>query len=281
MKHNWLITTAILTLFFVAQLTGLIIVDKYIGEEGWKSLPSIIGVDIERPDVDPNISIIYMMVAIVLGTILILFIVSFKRVFIWKLWFFLSVTLCLQISFAAFINEIFAVILAVMLAIVKIFRSNFLVHNLTELFIYGGLAVIFVPMLNILYAIILLVLLSLYDMYAVWKSKHMIKMAKFQTKAGIFAGFMIPYGKKIKKKGSKAVAVRSAVLGGGDIGFPLIFAGVILYNMGFASAIIVACFSTLSLFALLMLSKKDKFYPAMPFLTIGCLVGFAVIKLLF
>lgn len=282
MKHNWIVTVALVILFFVAQVTGLITIDKYVEktdhEAEWRSLPSIFGVDVERPEVEPQISMWYMIIAIVLGTVLILFIVSLRRVFIWKLWFLLSVVLCLQIALAAFLGDWLALVLAILFGLWKVFRPNFFIHNLTELFIYGGLAVIFVPMLTPTYAVILLVLLAFYDMYAVWKSKHMIKMAKFQTKAGIFAGFMIPYAQKVK---GKKVKVRTAVLGGGDIGFPLIFTGTILATMGLYQALIVTCFATFSLFLLLWLSKKDRFYPAMPFLATGCLVGFAVVKLLF
>jgi len=280
MKHNWIVTVALVIMFFVAQFTGLVILDNYIEkadeEKEWKSLPSIFGVDVERPEVEPQISMWYMVLAIVLGTVLILFIVSLKRVFIWKLWFLLSVVLCLQIALAAFFGDVLALILAIILGLWKVFLPNFFVHNFTELFVYGGLAVIFVPMLTPVYAIILLVLLAFYDMYAVWRSKHMIKMAKFQTKAGIFAGFMIPYAQK--EKGKRKAKVRTAVLGGGDIGFPLIFAGTIFVAMGFFDALIISFFATLSLLVLLMMSKKDRFYPAMPFLTIGCLVGFAVVK---
>jgi presenilin-like A22 family membrane protease len=285
MKHNWMITLTLIILFFVSQVVGLVVVDSYFEkseEKEWKSLPSILGVDVERPEISPKLSIVYMTVAIILGTVLILFIVSFKRVFIWKLWFLLSVILCLQISLAAFLNEIFALFLALFFGFWKVFRSNFFVHNLTELFIYGGLAVIFVPMLNPFYAIILLFLLSCYDMYAVWKSKHMIKMAKFQTKAGIFAGFLIPYYKKKEDKSKKVnlEKKRTAVLGGGDVGFPLIFTGTVLVKYGLFSALIVTIFSTFALFILLFLSKKDRFYPAMPFLSAGCFLGFAIVKIL-
>ena len=281
MKHNWIVTVALVFLFFVAQVTGLITIDKYVEktdhEAEWKSLPSIFGVDVERPEVEPQISMWYMIIAIVLGTVLILFIVSLRRVFIWKLWFLLSVVLCLQIALAAFLGDWLALVLAIIFGLWKVFRPNFFIHNLTELFIYGGLAVIFVPMLTPTYAVVLLILLAFYDMYAVWKSKHMIKMAKFQTKAGIFAGFMIPY---VQKERGKKVKIRTAVLGGGDIGFPLIFSGTILATMGLYQALIVTCFATFSLFLLLWLSKKDRFYPAMPFLAAGCLVGFAVVKLI-
>jgi presenilin-like A22 family membrane protease len=144
--------------------------------------------------------------------------------------------------------------------------------------LYGGLAAIFVPILNVLYAFILLLALSAYDMYAVWRSKHMIKMAKFQTKSGIFAGLLIPY-KAPAVRGPKK-PVRTAVLGGGDIGFPLIFSGTVLAASGFVPALLVSLGATAALFILLLLSQKDKFYPAMPFLTLGCAVGYLATFLL-
>ena len=104
-------------------------------------------------------------------------------------------------------------------------------------------------------------------MYAVWKSKHMIKMAKFQTKMKLFAGLMVPYGKK------------TAILGGGDLGFPLLFTGVIFKNSGWESLLVVAC-TTIALGVLLYKSEKNKYYPAMPFISLGCLVGYILTLLI-
>ena len=42
-------------------------------------------------------------------------------------------------------------------------------------------------------ASILLVLISIYDMIAVWKSKHMITLAKFQLDTKSFAGLAMNY----------------------------------------------------------------------------------------
>jgi len=184
----------------------------------------------------------------------------------------------LHIAFAAFIPAVHSLLLALISGWYKVFKPNLYVHNLTELFVYGGLAVIFVPILNVLYGFVLLIGLSFYDMYAVWHSKHMIKMAKFQTKSGIFAGLLIPYARPSRK--GKKVKVRTAVLGGGDIGFPLIFAGTVMVAKGFFPAVIVALGASASLAILLYFSQKDKFYPAMPFLTIGCAVGYVATFLL-
>ena len=45
--------------------------------------------------------------------------------------------------------------------------------------------------------IILLVVISIYDMWAVWKSGIMQKMAKYQMdELKIFSGFYVPYASK-------------------------------------------------------------------------------------
>ena len=96
----------------------------------------------------------------------------------------------------------------------------------------------------------------------------MVKLAKFQTEGKIFTGLLIPYDKKV------------AILGGGDIGFTLLFSGVILREMGIVAAVIVSSIVALSLLGLFLYSRKNRFYPAMPPLTIGCFIGLLIVKLL-
>jgi hypothetical protein len=83
----------------------------------------------------------------------------------------------------------------------------------------------------------------------------------------------------VKKKGRKTV-IKSAILGGGDIGFPLLFAGVLMKSAGFLKVLIVPVIVAIALFLLLYYAQKDKFYPAMPFITAGCFVGYGILLLL-
>ena len=290
MKHAVKITLFLVALFLATQFIGLIITSRYVdvtqtvetGELTWKALPGIGGVDISRPDIDPAKSFLYILGAIVIGTIIILILVKWKKISLWKLWFFVAVALCLHVAFSAFISANISIFLAIILALVKVYRPNIFVHNFTELFIYSGLAVIFVPVMNLFAAFALMILLSLYDMYAVWKSKHMIHMAKFQTKSGVFAGLLMPYKLKLPKKPKvkgKLVKVKTAILGGGDLGFPLIFAGVVFKSVGLYKAMIIPVFAAIALLMLLLLGKKNRFYPAMPFISAGCFVGYLIILL--
>ena len=97
----------------------------------------------------------------------------------------------------------------------------------------------------------------------------------------IFAALLIPYKLPSKrKKGVKTKKVRTALLGGGDIGFPLIFAGVVFKELGLWQAMIIPIFAMLGLALLLFFSKDKKFYPAMPFIGAGCFVGLGIVYLL-
>lgn len=292
MKHPTSTVLVLLILFFSAQAIGMLVLNSYIdtaataesGVTTYRVLPG----GIERPEGSPSSVLFLIIGSVLVGTILLLFIIKFRRFGLWKIWYFLAVSLSLGIAWSAFIPSKIAGAAAVVAASIKVLRPNFIIHNLTELFIYSGLAVIFAPVLNIATAIALLLLISVYDMYAVWKSKHMVSMAKFQSSSSLFAGISVP--RKLSSfravpapssKKTKAIPVTEsiAVIGGGDIGFPLLFAGVAMSQFGFAQTFVIPVFATLALAVLFLFSKKGKFYPAMPFVTAGCLLGYGLLLL--
>jgi presenilin-like A22 family membrane protease len=301
MKHNIKVTLILVAIFFISQLLGLFIVSKYVAQKTinpetglvenvtYKNLP----LEMQRPEVEESSSYLYILGAVLIGTVLVLLLVKFRGFKLWKTWFFISVALCLTIAFSAFVNQYIAIALGIIFAILKIYKPNVILHNFTEVFIYGGLAAIFVPIMNLFAVVVLLLLISVYDMIAVWQSKHMVTMAKFQTESKVFAGLSIPYTlKTTPKTEGKTVTTKktttrkdkeetkSAILGGGDIGFPLLFAGVVMKTIPFTKVIIIPAVTAVALFLLLYYAEKDKFYPAMPFLTAGCLVGYGLMLLL-
>lgn len=255
MKHNIYLTIILLCLFLATQLIGLVVVNKYYQ----KDLP----LGIERPEVEEDVSYIPLLVAIIIATGLALLLINFGAQKLWKIWFFIASFYLMTIAMGAFFQEIIAAGIALILILLRTFRLSIISHNLVELFVYSGIPAIFSPILSITAAIILLLFISVYDMIAVWKTKHMIKLAKFQTRSKVFAGLMIPFSKG-----------KVAILGGGDIGFPMLFAGVVLLKYTPIHALITTLTTTIALAVLYLLSKKNKFYPAMPFISIGCFAGF-------
>ncbi len=322
MKHNFKITLILLSMFIVTQFIGLYVINSnpfYItavvnGTVQNVSNPTLSWIQppVAQSESDFGTFLGSIIFAFILAIFILFLLTRFKVDVILKIWFFVVVIIALFITLTAiFPKDVYyaipALILAVGLAFIKIFRRNFLIHNLTELLIYPGIATLFVPILNVWSAIILLLLISVYDMWAVWHSGIMQKMAKYQiNNLKIFSGFFIPYiskelRKKLKKmkkskRKNKKIKVNLAILGGGDVVFPIITAGVVftttsislpfgllpsfVFMGGLIPAIFVIAGATLGLALLFLFSEKKKFYPAMPFITAGILFGMILSYLL-
>lgn len=320
MKHNWKITAIILGMFLIAQFIGLLVVNLYTPVEiqktyydnnGTKTIinetANPLPYGLQPPEVEKNVSLFSIIISFAFAIMLILILSKYKWRLLIKLWFFAVIIISLGIAFNALIiyskfsgqfmgfpaSWFISLAIAIPLASYKVFKPNFIVHNSTELLIYPGISAIFVPILNIYTVMILLIIISIYDMWAVWHSGIMQKMAKFQMEElKIFSGFFIPYLtkgirdkiarlKKLGKKDRKKIKVSVAILGGGDVVFPIITAGVFMRAYSFIPALFIIFGAFLGLTYLFIRSEKKKFYPAMPFITAGIFLGILLWKILF
>jgi len=317
MKHTWKITAILLTMFIVTQLIGLAVIHADIfhlevevnGTIQKVSNPQLSWIEPPEPRTQTEFGSILFSIAIafVIAIIAIFLLSKIKIAYLLRYWFFAVVVLAIFLCIYAFeklvpwvinpqIAFIIPLLIAIPLAFFKIFRQHIIIHNLTELMVYPGIAAIFVPILNIWTIIIFLIAISAYDIWAVWHSGFMQKMAKFQiNKLKLFAGFFVPYAGEKQRKDikllrqkyqnkkipesvikKKKIRVSLAILGGGDVIFPIIAAGIFLRFFGIIPALIVTLFATLALLFLFILAKKGKFYPAMPFITSGIFVGMLI-----
>jgi len=338
MKHPLSVTLLLIGMFLLAQVIGLSLVSLSIkdvavvnGATVIEHTTTAIG---DRPDFVGWESFLYLVGGVLVGTGLLLLLIKFRKVRLWKFWFFLAVFLATSVAFGVLLPQLVALALALVLAFLKVYWPNPWVHNFSELFIYAGIAVLLVPIFDVFWMVVVLLAISVYDMIAVWRTKHMVAMAQFQTKSEMFAGLMVPkresapgpvakmspeaqetiptvsISSKLRttaartatqkmvsvKPGTKPLPpppsspqVSHAVLGGGDVAFPMLFAGAVMEGLirsGLARApalfesLIVVAFAAVALTLLLIFAKKDRFYPAMPFLTAGCLLGWVVTMLL-
>ncbi len=311
MKHDMTVTIILIFIFVISQLLGLFLVAKSINDVTCEVIndsevclaehsTTAVG---ERPQTKGAGSLIYILVGVAVGTSLLLLIAKYNKTNYWRIWFFAAVWLSVAIALGVILPVWLAWLIAFLLTLWKILRPNIIVYNAAEVLMYAGLAVLIAPILDLLWVIILLVIISIYDIIAVWKSGHMVTMAKFITNSNAFAGLVVPYttGKKkaisnkmptkqTLEKGSKE---KSAILGGGDIAFPLLFGGVVLQGRvvelvklgvpftealwsSFSVALLIALGASLAIAGLFLFAKKDKFYPAMPYVTAGCMFGWAL-----
>ncbi|MDE1849006.1 MAG: hypothetical protein KGH55_03160 [Nanoarchaeota archaeon] len=324
MKYKFRITILILFMFILTQAIGLYVINHYsptviVNDVQQNTSAPQLPLGLEPPALPPqsNFWTSYfpsILFSFVIAISLFFILTRFKAEFILRAWFFIVVTIALAVSLISFLPQavifiISALAVSAVLAFFKIYRQNFVVHNVTELLIYPGIAAIFVALLSnpsnpnqgVYAAIALLAIISVYDIWAVWHSGIMQKMAKYQiNKLRLFGGFLIPEiseqmrlrMKKIKKSHlkNKRIKINLALLGGGDVVFPLIMAGVVLRRFGFitlfgiqfpVASILIIFGAALGLSCLIIFSDKKKFYPAMPFISAGAFAMLGLCYLLF
>ena len=191
-------------MFLITQLIGLFVVSTYIN-----------GMDLpygmEPPEeVKQQPRGLEIIIAFALAVTFFFLLIKINAETFIRLWYFVVTILALSLTLNVILFKMsfvynasfFALIIALPLAYVKIFKKQLIIHNLTELLIYPGIAAVFIPLLNVMWIIILLLIISLYDIWAVWHSEFMQKMARYQIdRLQFFTGFFVPYaGKKEKEK---------------------------------------------------------------------------------
>ena len=303
-------------MFLITQLIGLAVISFYNSPNQELPYGMEPPEEIQEQPLVKSFSSVLLMFAIAI--IFFFLLTKLKAEMFIRIWFYLVTVLALGLSLTVILSKLniipkaslVAIIIALPLAFFKIFKRNILVHNLTELLIYPGIGAVFVFFLDNLFGskvilgiILILLAISIYDMWAVWRSEVMQKMAKYQiNNLKIFTGFFIPYASKkqrakiktlkqkyanksekvMEKQFKKAkIKVNLAILGGGDVIFPIITAGIYYRVFGLIPALVISLSATLALLGLFMAARKGKFYPAMPFITTGIYLGMIINWLIF
>lgn len=128
--------------------------------------------------------------------------------------------------------------------------------------------------------VLLLIILSGYDFIAVYKTKHMIKMAKEMIKTGTILALILP--QRISDFRADIKEVRPGgkflILGGGDVAFPLLLCASVV-PQGIINALIVATFALFGLwfsFYFFISQKIRQPIPALPPIALFSILGFLI-----
>jgi len=256
----------VLSLFFLSQLIGLLVTDHYRSE----SLPY----NLRRPEIKEEDTTVFFLLSILVltGAFLILSKYRFHKII--KYWFFIAQLACVSITLNALLprttpfKEMISLGCSLVLVLLNFKEFNVVLHNFVELLVYGGLVSLFTPLFNLASSAWLLIAVSVYDFVSVFYTKHMIKIARISKSVKFFPGIMVTY------KGERSL------LGGGDMAFPLIFSSAALIELGVIPSLMIVYGACLGLFLLLIISKKGRYYPALPFITLGAFAGALFSKLI-
>jgi len=237
-------------------------------------------------------SFITLIISLTIATIIMIILVKYKLSPFIKIWTYIALFISIGVTLSVFFKAVYVYIITTILVLLFNNIKNkigIVIDNAIQFLVIPGLMLIFSPMLDILYATIFMVILSIYDYISVNITRHMIRFAEVSQKTG-FIGLKFNYlpiktGKSNKRINKKSGKTSTAILGGGDLAFPAIFIGsymdflakIIPYKpliFLYTSPLIV--FSTISLYTLFVKSKKGRYYPAIPYLTVGLLIGLLI-----
>lgn len=166
-------------------------------------------------------------------------------------------------------------------------------HNLLMIFTLVGVGAVFGFLLSPWTAISFMLVISIYDILAV-RFGYMLWLAKRLSEFETLPAFVIPgripsWNLNLKQAGFKKLFGGSSakrefsILGGGDIGFPLLLVVSVFFAHGFTSSVIVALFSLLGLISAYWIQLsflKGKPMPALPPISFASLIGFLILYLI-
>ena len=156
-------------------------------------------------------------------------------------------------------------------AVAKFFLPD--LKNAAAILATAGVGVIFGISLGVLPVIIMLLLLSVYDYIAVFKTKHMVKMAEVLIKSDLAFTVSASIGKG-KPRFSEQGERNRIDLGTGDIVAPVMFE-VSALNISPLASLFVFIGACIALVALMYFAMRKKVVlPALPPITLGMMAFF-------
>ncbi len=158
------------------------------------------------------------------------------------------------------------------------FRQNVMLRNVSSLVASAGAGAVIGASLGVVPIIVFLAAISVYDFLAVFKTKHMVELAKGVTKRNLSFAFAFP------------TKEHQFELGTGDLVVPLAFAVSVLaegsakylfpYNFVPAAIILFASLAGLMLTLDYASKRKGVPLPALPLQAVLMAIAFAVMKAL-
>ena len=250
----------------------------------------------ENQVVSPDISLgtvtaYFFGVVVVMG--LILFIIPLSKLrLIFRALFTLMFAWGVFIVIALILPPAVAYPVAIIAGIIWLFWDRIWLHDLLLLITLCGASSVFGFLFSPLTFMIFMLVIAVYDVVAV-RFGFMVWMADKLSESVTMPAFV--FSKKIRDwrlplknirvgdlKKEEPDRREYAILGGGDIGFPLMLTGSVFFASGLASAMLVGVFALMGLmsaFLIQLLWLKGKPMPALPPIAFLSLIGFIIASL--
>ncbi len=248
----------------------------------WRFLPEVIAV---KPVDLSSFSWIDLLIFIAFIFVFFLFATKFKRVgaSFYKIFLSLIIFSGSQAIFAIWFTPVITVIVATALIVIFWLHQSVIVQNIAMILTIAGIGAAIGISLLPTSVVYILIAFSVYDIIAVYKTGHMIKMANAMIESRAIFGFVIPEpGRTVRAKISRIVPGQGfMILGSGDVIFPLLLSAS-LVRTSLMQAGIVMFFSALGLFLMHLIFNNQKIrrpMAALPPIAVMSIIGYLVAKL--
>src|SRR4030042_1906181 len=251
--------------------------------------PFLEGSDLPYQETSIWFLVVYFFAAVVV-VVVVLFIIPLKKLgLIFRLLYTLLFALGIFVLVYPVLPEPVAYALGVLTGILWRFWAKIWVHNLILLIALAGISSVFGFFISPWTFMIFMLVISVYDILAV-RFGLMVWMADKLSETVSLPAFVFPRKTTDLKLSLKAVQVgeirkeeadkrEHTILGGGDIGFPLMLANSVYFASGIWAAILVGAFATIGLMGAFVIQRlwlKGKPMPALPPIAIASLIGFLI-----
>jgi len=204
----------------------------------------------------------------------------FKRSILLKVFFYLAIFDGLMIFSQAYFDWPYYLIVFIAVFSVWLIYNNVLMHNLVLVLAISSISVIFGINFSPNSAMIILLILAVYDFWAVYKTKQMVKMFQGLAEVKVHFALIIPQTVSGLFKRVKEVspATEFMFLGTGDIAMPAIFT-VTCLKISLLTSFFVALGAILgfiSLYIIFISQKERKPMPGLPPIIFGALLGYLI-----
>ena len=288
LKLNFLVQTIIVFLFMSflslatanSMITGKVVYTSEPIQSVYVPLPESPG----PPYKPAQIDIFQFLVSFLLATLLMLFFLNvFKGKLLFEVLFSGAVIFGSQGPLGIIFNKFDAFLLSFAIVIFRFSYSRIWTQNLAIIIAISGIAASLGLSAKPLMALLILVLLSIYDIIAVYKTRHMVKLFKGMAKRGAVLALVVPksfflwFGRfeDINEKNKDEFVF----LGTGDLVLPLFFA-VSAFSLGvqFSLGIILGAAMGLTVDHIIFMNQKTrKPIPALPAITLFSILGYVLV----
>ncbi|MBU1178673.1 hypothetical protein KJ903_05700 [Patescibacteria group bacterium] len=260
-------------IFLLAQFLGLLLAWRLLQIE-----------EIRAAIEAQSISVVQFLISFAIGTIVILLLIKFvKRDTVFRLALQASIFLGALLFFDVWLPTLATVLVALAIALLRQYLPIVLVHNIAIVLALAGIGAYIGTGFSAWQILIIIAILSVYDIIAVFRTKHMVKMFTKLTNKGATFSIIVPSRlKNILSRLSKVKLDGSySFLGTGDIALPLMLA-VAALKMGWQYSLAVVIGALVGLIVMHWLQLKLKYnkpVAALPPIGGGAMLGFLVAHL--